>query len=102
MEEFELKNTIKELLVRYHSSPLPEIIDRDITFQDFKKVNKVVTVIGPRRAGKTFVLYQLMKGLIEQGSKITNFIYLNFENEKLAGLKADQLGISVDRIRRTL
>ncbi|MEI7961966.1 MAG: hypothetical protein WCI04_06545, partial [archaeon] len=60
MNEFELKNVIKELLVKFHSAPLPKVIERDINFQDFLKVNKVIVVIGPRRAGKTFVLYQLM------------------------------------------
>ncbi len=93
MDDFELKNTIKELLVRFHSSQLPDAINRDITVPNFRKANKVIVVIGPRRAGKTFVLYQLMKQLIELGMQLTDFIYLNFENEKLAELKSNQLDL---------
>ena len=95
MDDFELKNVIKELLIRFHSSQLPEIINRDIHIPDFRIANKIIVVIGPRRAGKTFVLYQSMKRLIESGRHLTEFIYLNFENEKLAELKASQLDLII-------
>ncbi len=95
MDDFELKNVIKELLIRFHSSQLPEIISRDIHIPDFRIANKIIVVIGPRRAGKTFVLYQSMKRLIESGRHLTEFIYLNFENEKLAELKASQLDLII-------
>ncbi len=95
MDDFELKNVIKELLIRFHSSQLPEIINRDIHIPDFRIANKIIVVIGPRRAGKTFVLYQSMKRLIESGRHLTEFIYLNFENEKLAELKVSQLDLII-------
>ncbi len=31
------------------------------------RINKAITIIGPRRAGKTWFLYQFMNLLIEQG-----------------------------------
>ena len=45
MDDFELKNVIKELLIRFHSSQLPEIINRDISIPDFKIANKIIVVI---------------------------------------------------------
>ncbi len=96
MDGFELKGIIKELLVKFHSSPLPEMVERNITIPDFQRVNKVFVIVGPRRAGKTFMLFQLMKKLIQRGQKITDFIYLNFENEKLSELKFSQLGLVID------
>jgi predicted AAA+ superfamily ATPase len=93
MDDFGLKNAIKEMLVRFHSSQLPKIIPRDIGFNEFKKVNKIIVVIGPRRAGKTFVLYQLIKGLLDAGHQLKDIVYLNFENERLAELKANQLDL---------
>ncbi|MDE1868417.1 MAG: ATP-binding protein [Candidatus Micrarchaeota archaeon] len=93
MDEFELKNAIKELLVRFHSSELPDIVHRELNFQEFKKVNKVIVVIGPRRAGKTFVLYQLIKRLLDNGHTLKSIVYLNFEDERLAELRADQLDL---------
>lgn len=88
-----MKNAIKEMLMRFHSSQLPQIIPRDIRFSEFKKVNKVIVVIGPRRAGKTFVLYQLMKELLDADHQLKDIVYLNFENERLAELKANQLNL---------
>ncbi len=93
MDDFELKNMIKELLIRFHSSQLPDAIDRDLTIPDFKRVHKVIVIVGPRRAGKTFMLYQIMRRLIKQGKQLTDFIYVNFENEKLAELKPNQLDL---------
>ena len=93
MDDFESKNVIKELLARFHSSQLPNIIPRDINFNEFRKVNKVIVVIGPRRAGKTFVLYQLIKRLLDAGQQLKDIVYLNFENERLGELKANQLDL---------
>ena len=81
------------MLVRFHSTPLPNIIPRDIIFNEFKKINKVIVVIGPRRAGKTFVLYQLIKGLLNAGWQPRDIVYLNFENERFGELKANQLDL---------
>lgn len=79
MDDFELKNAIKAMLARFYSSQLQDIIPRDIRFNEFKKVNKVIVVIGPRRAGKTSVLYQLIKGLLDAGQQLNDIVYLNFE-----------------------
>jgi uncharacterized protein len=43
----------------------PEIIDRDIHVKVLK--NKISTLIGPRRAGKTGLLYQIMNALEQTG-----------------------------------
>jgi predicted AAA+ superfamily ATPase len=46
-------------------------------------LGKIVTIVGPRRAGKTWYFFQLMSALEERGIKRTQFIYLNFEDERL-------------------
>ena len=96
MDDFGFKSIFKDLLVNFHSHPLPSVIERDIVFEDFSKVNKVFVIIGPRRAGKTFVLFQLMQGFLKKGFDLTDFVYLNFENEKFSGLKSTQLGLIID------
>lgn len=93
MNDFELKNTIKEIIIKFHSSELPNIITRDINFSEFKKVNKIIVVTGPRRAGKTYVLYQLIKQLLDSGKKLKDILYINFEDERLIELKAGQLNL---------
>jgi uncharacterized protein len=96
MNKNELKESIKELIINFHKTGTPELIEREITLPTFKKINKVFVIIGPRRAGKTFVLYQAIKKLLKKGHKIEEIIYLNFENEKLAGIKSSELSIILD------
>ena len=45
-------------------------------------MEKVITLIGARRSGKTFLLYQLIDRLLGQKNK-TDLIFLNFEDERL-------------------
>ena len=40
----------------------------------------VVSIIGPRRAGKTYYLFQLSR-------KVKDYIYLNFEDSRLYGME---------------
>ncbi|MEA1923646.1 MAG: ATP-binding protein, partial [Pseudomonadota bacterium] len=46
-------------------------------------LGKIVTIVGPRRAGKTWYFFQLMADLEERGAQREQFIYLNFEDERL-------------------
>ena len=39
-------------------------------------VQKIITVIGPRRSGKTFQLFNMMSTLLEQGVSLRSLQYL--------------------------
>lgn len=52
----------------------------------------IVTLIGARRSGKTYMLYQAISDLIEQGTPRENIVFLNFEDERLL-LKTNNLDI---------
>ena len=43
----------------------------------------IITLIGARRSGKTFMLYQAIIDLIDKGVARENIIFLNFEDERL-------------------
>jgi len=43
-------------------------------------------ITGPRRAGKTFLIYRKIKDLLAQGIDISRMLYINFEDERLLGL----------------
>jgi hypothetical protein len=51
----------------------------------------VVAITGPRQAGKTFRLYQLVLELLEAGVPRSNILYVNFEHERLRRLDANDL-----------
>ncbi|HII30015.1 hypothetical protein COT48_01620 [Candidatus Woesearchaeota archaeon CG08_land_8_20_14_0_20_47_9] len=74
---------VKEYLMDFQKGELPGLIERDLKIAD---TNKIVSIIGPRRAGKTFFLYQKIKHLLEDGIKKENIVYLNFEEPRLIGI----------------
>ncbi len=81
-----LKENLKIVIKEFHESSLPELVERKELF-DFSilhsPINKVITIIGPRRAGKTYFLYQIIKKLIERKNHMTDILYLNFEDERI-------------------
>ena len=76
----EKKEIIKSLIREFHHRPLPKYTVREIAIP--LNVEKIITLIGARRSGKTFLLYQLIDRLLREKDK-TDLIFLNFEDERL-------------------
>jgi predicted AAA+ superfamily ATPase len=79
---------IEQYLINFQKKEFAELINRDLKIYSEKKIN---AIIGPRRAGKTFYLYQIMKELIKKGNNKEEIIYLNFENTKLFDLNFKEI-----------
>lgn len=77
------KEEVKEYLVDFQKKELPELVERELKIKDTRKIK---SIIGPRRAGKTFFFYQKMRKLMESGAKKENIVYLNFEDPRLADI----------------
>lgn len=73
------KTAVNDYLVEYSKKEFPEIIQRELKIQHDKKF--ATALIGPRRSGKTYYLFQLMK---EEGA--SESLYLNFEDTRLLDL----------------
>lgn len=71
-----MKELFKKIIKEFHEKGIPQIKNRNIDIALNSK--KIVTIIGPRRAGKTYLLYQLAK----QIKDITDIVYINFEDER--------------------
>jgi predicted AAA+ superfamily ATPase len=54
---------------------------------------KADTVVGMRRAGKTWFLYQVMNELVARGTPREAILYLNFEDERLLPLETKDLQV---------
>lgn len=61
---------------------------------------KAAAVIGPRRAGKTTFLWQVLATRLAQGFERESLLYLNFEDERLAGIAAADLSLVVEEYYR--
>ena len=54
-------------------------------------------LVGIRRAGKSYTLYQDMQARLSAGkATIEDFLYINFEDERLASMKSEELGLLLD------
>lgn len=76
-----MKQVLKTIIKDSHTRPLPEFKPRQLDVP--LDLGKIVTIIGPRRAGKTWYFFQLMADLEAQGIKREQCLYLNFEDERL-------------------
>jgi len=94
-----LKENLKIVLKEFHESALPELIER-IGSYDFSllqaPINKIITIVGPRRAGKTYFLYQIMKELLEKKMDKTDILYINFEDERIMPMTGGDLQSILD------
>jgi len=72
-----IKEVIKTIIADFHKQGTPEVLQRDIRIPIDSK--KITVLVGPRRAGKTYMLYSLMKQITD----LTNILYINFEDERL-------------------
>ncbi len=75
----------KKVILEFNEKPLPELIERELSVKE----HDVVCIIGPRRVGKTYYFYQLMKKLKKENKP---YLYVNFEHELLLGVDVKNLG----------
>lgn len=90
------KTAFAEIILDYQKKELPPIIPRDLEVDLEIPIKRAITIMGPRRAGKTFYLYSLIKKLLGQGIDKSQTLYINFENPKLAGISLEDLPILME------
>lgn len=74
------KELIKQLLRDFHTLRLPQVHPREYVIP--LNSGKIVTLIGVRRSGKTFLLYHLIHELLKT-TEIEHIIFIDFEDERL-------------------
>ena len=84
------KEIITQIIRRFHDSKLPKLITRNVKLP--LNSNKIISVIGARRCGKTYLLYDTIKKIIAGGTRLNNILFLNFEDERLQ-LKVEELDL---------
>ncbi len=94
-----LKQVLREKLADSLASPLPESTPRRI-FGTVSLPGKSTAVIGMRRAGKTTFLHQLRRERLAGGKARQRLPYVNFEDERLAGLAAGHLTYLIEEYNR--
>lgn len=88
------KQIIKRIIIEKQVDiPRYRLTRRDMTFGE--KTNYVL--VGLRRAGKSYLLYQDIQTLIAEGKATPeDTLYVNFEDERLFNIRAEELGQILD------
>ena len=68
------------------------VISRNISLDGFDRQ----VLVGVRRAGKSYILYGHIQKLIATGHSWDEIIYLNFEDERIAGMELSDLNIILE------
>lgn len=74
------KEIFKKIIVESESFS-PEFIRREVSLPT--DLQKVITLYGPRRSGKTYLFYQIMQELLHEGVPSQKILYINFEDERI-------------------
>jgi predicted AAA+ superfamily ATPase len=95
---YNTSNTIEKLkkcLVEWHEFKIPPLVLRNFTRFTLDE-KRIVAVIGPRRAGKTYACFEMISDLLRHGVPRENIIYMNFEDERLVPIEGSELTHLVD------
>lgn len=90
---------IEEKLKDFEQQGIPEVFERDLSLGSVQKPargNLVNVVVGMRRCGKTYRLYQEMRSLLKSGVPSDRILYFNFEDERLKPYSSSLFGDLLD------
>lgn len=69
-------------------------VKRETEFPDLPEMINVA--IGVRRSGKTYLIYQKIRELLDQGVSIERILFVNFEDDRLLPMSQKELGQLLD------
>lgn len=85
---FPLNNTMinksiwVDIIKSFSEFQLPELIKREVEVPTEIPIKRAISIIGPRRSGKTYLMFQLIKNLLSNTER-TRALYVNFEDERI-------------------
>ncbi|MCK5149167.1 ATP-binding protein [bacterium] len=83
-----IKNIIAEWLA---TDSLPDMIERDIGEINFDQLSSILAIVGPRRSGKTWYMYQLINSLLAKGIEKNDILFIDFEDYRLIGIRPEDI-----------
>jgi len=76
-----MKQLIKEIILENQHMQIPVMVDRKPEVP--LDLSVIVSLVGPRRSGKSWLLYRAMLQLEERGVSRKQILFINFEDERL-------------------
>lgn len=73
----------------FDNKPFLPLVKRDIPDWKLEKTSEIIAIAGPRRAGKTSYMYQLMQNLLAQDNQSReDILFIDFEDYRLSDFTA--------------
>ena len=85
-----------EIIKDFQAKELPEFIERNIEYPLVTPIKRAVVIIGPRRSGKTYSMFQAIKKVMDSGTNKKCVFYVNFEDSRLLNASVDDLNNMLD------
>lgn len=88
---------LKAAIIEWQERDLPKLYPRQCSIQlDLPLINDI---IGVRRCGKTYFMFQQIEELINNGVPKSQILYLNIDDDRLQPLNGDELDRLIDTFR---
>ncbi len=88
------RSIIDEKLAEFYEQGIPAVFERDVSLGDVlepARSNLVKVLVGVRRCGKTYRLYQEMHRILNKGYDLKSILYFNFDDERLKPYETEVL-----------
>ena len=87
-------SVVQEKLSEFYEQGVPDVFLRDVSLGEPlvpARANLVKVLVGVRRCGKTYRLYQEMHRILDAGKSLRSILYFNFDDERLKPYDASVL-----------
>lgn len=84
-----MDSILEQIIGDFQERPLPALTRRDVALPAL--AGKIDTLIGMRRTGKSWRVYQAMSDLLAQGTPKESLLFVNLDDERLHPLAAADL-----------
>lgn len=90
------KNVIKQIILNQQDFiGRIKLQSRDVCFEE----NANYVLVGIRRAGKSYMLYQHIQHLVANGHSIEEMLFINFEDERISDISKEDLYLVLEAYR---
>ncbi len=93
-DQGQLRGLLELVLGEFRERGIPDLVRRSVEVPVIP--GKATALIGMRRSGKTYLQFQRIRELLDDGVEPERILYLNFEDERILPLDAAKLGGLLD------
>ena len=86
-----MQEILTELILDFYAFEMPEIKRRTVEIREMPRNASVI--VGMRRTGKTFRVYQKIRELLAGGIPLDRILYLNLDDDRLHGMTLRDLSL---------